>query len=96
MTSTDLSNVTRTVIVSATSKVSPLTGLLVIVTSLTVGVVCWLPSTLWLVELATAWVPRPSVASVVPPLILMVPPFNVSALAPMLMPSESLSDDCTT
>ena len=66
------------------------------VTSLTVGAVCWLPSTLWLAEFEIALLPRPSDAFVVPPPYLIVPPLSVNALAPMLMPSESVSDDCTT
>ena len=54
-----------------------------------------LPFTLWFAELATARLPRPSVASVVPPRILIVPPFSVSAPAAMLMPSASKSAGST-
>ena len=54
-----------------------------------------LPFTLWFAELAMARLPRPSVALVVPPRILIVPPFSVSALAAMLIPSASRSAGST-
>ena len=50
-------------------------------TPLTVGTVSRLPSTLWPDESEIAWLPRPKAAFVVPPAILIVPPFSVSALA---------------
>ena len=62
----------------------------------TVGAVARLPSTTWLAESATAWLPRFSNAFAVPPLLLMLPPFNASALAPTLMPFASASAAWTT
>ena len=75
---------------------SPLAGPPAITTLFTAGVAAWLPSTLWFAELATAWLPRPNAAFAVPSLIRMAPPLFVSAPAPMLMPSASRSDACTT
>ena len=56
-----------------------------------------LPAAVHLVadEFDIAFAPRPRAALVVPPAILIVPLFSVSALAAMVIPSVSLSDDCT-
>ena len=67
---------------------SPLAGLLTMVTALTVGAVL-VPFTLWLEAVEIAWLPRPRLALTLP--LLMVPPFKVRALAAMSMPSASLS-----
>ena len=75
---------------------SPLAGPPAKDTLATAGAVAVPPFTLWFVELAMAWVPRPSVAFVAPSRIVIVPLFSVSALAPMLMPSASTSAACTT
>ena len=54
------------------------------------------PATLWPALFDTAWAPRLSTASVVPPASSIVPPFSASAPAPMLSPSASASLDATT
>ena len=67
---------------------SPLAGLLTMVTALTVGAVV-VPPTLWLDAVEMAWLPRLSVGLTLP--LFIVPPFKARAPAPMSMPSVSLS-----
>ena len=70
---------------------SPLDGALEIVTPLTDDAVNVPPATLCPVLFDIACVPRPKVASSVPPDKRIVPLFNANALVPMLNPSASTS-----
>ena len=80
--------------VSPSRKVSPEAGDPTKEIELTDGVSKRLPSTLWLVSAATAeWVSTASTVS--SSAAVMVPPLRLMALAGMLMPSVSLSEDCT-
>ena len=81
-------------IVSPAPYVSPLAGVLAIVTAFTVGTVAT-PFTLWPPAFAIAFVPRPSAAFVPAPLWI-VPPFSAKALAPTPIPSESASVAATS
>ena len=73
----------------------PLAGLLVIRTSATDGTVTWLPSTWWRPSFVI-WDPSPRFAAVVSVRAVIVPPFSLSAFTPMLTPSGSESDACTS
>ena len=53
------------------------------------------PSTRWSAAFVMAWAPRSRSASA-PLSLRMLPPFRVSALVAMPMPSASRSSDCTT
>ena len=87
-------NVNVAAIVSPRSKVSP-TGGEPKTKPPTPGAP-WLASTLWAAAFAIAWCPSAKLAFVVvSPDNAIFPPFNVSALAPMLNPSASASDTCT-
>ena len=87
-------NANATSIVSPRSKVSPTVGEL-IDTAVTPGGPM-LPSTLCKAAFATALEPRPKLAAAVPPASTIAPPFSAKALAPMLIPSESLFAVTTT
>ena len=94
VTSTDLLNVTVTSIRSPRSNVS-LTSGEPSVTPVTTGGPC-APSTLCAALFDIADVPNPRLAAVDPSRASLIdPPFNPSALAPTLNPSESLSAACT-
>ena len=56
-----------------------------------VGAVARRPSAFCAGSLVIACVPSPSSAFVVPSIDVIVPPFNVSAFAPMLIPTVSTS-----
>ena len=73
---------------------SPLAGVLAIVSAFTVGTVAT-PFTLWPPAFAIAFVPSPSAAFVPAPLWIM-PPFSAKALAPTPIPSESASVAATS
>ena len=95
VTVTGVVNVTSTKIRSPSWYVFALAGELRTAMPPGYGVVNCEPSTLWKPSFATACEPKSRTASTIAPESRIVPPFSVSALAPMLIPFPSLSD-CTT
>ena len=94
VTVTGIWNPTSTAIRSPAPYVSPLAGLLAIETALTAGTVA-APFTLWFGSFVIATAARLSAASTPVAVLWIVPPFSVSALAPILIPSLSASVACT-
>ena len=89
-TSTALLNVTVTSIRSPRSNVLPTAGEPIATPVTPAGP--WAPSTMWSPSLVIAFAPSPRLAAVVPSRAsLIVPVFSVSAVAPTLSPSLSLS-----
>ena len=94
VTVTGILKATLAPIFSPAPYVSPLTGVLVIAAPVTAGAVALLPVTLWVAAAAVAWLPKLRLA-LVPTVLRIVPPFSVSALAAIPIPSASESVDCT-